>query len=105
MATRIHQNAFAHYKMVGKLDERYCLTSVAQELEIGKSVDSSDWKAFQMISRAIRKAVGGWLWKITTCYDMYAIQYAIRNQKPTSENNARQLVSRLLDDRYRRSLK
>ncbi|GFW03255.1 transposable element Tcb2 transposase [Trichonephila clavipes] len=47
---------FIRGRMIGRLEERRTVTSVAAEFGISKSVVSSAWKAFQTTGTAVRKA-------------------------------------------------
>ncbi|GFY25831.1 uncharacterized protein TNCV_1915811 [Trichonephila clavipes] len=59
MARRNHLDDFTRGRMIGKLEERRTVTSVAAELRINKSVVSRAWKAFETTGTAVRKVSGG----------------------------------------------
>ncbi|GFX00432.1 transposable element Tcb2 transposase [Trichonephila clavipes] len=55
MARRNQLDYFIRGRMIGKLEERCTVTSIAAEFGINKSVVSSAWKAFQTTGTAVRK--------------------------------------------------
>ncbi|GFU33785.1 transposable element Tcb2 transposase [Trichonephila clavipes] len=59
MARRNHLDDFTRGRIIGKLEERRTVTSVAAEFGIIKSVVSRAWKAFRTTGTAVRKVGGG----------------------------------------------
>ncbi|GFV34002.1 HTH_Tnp_Tc3_2 domain-containing protein [Trichonephila clavipes] len=59
MARRNYLDDFTRGRMIGKLEERRTVTSVAAEFGINKSVVSRARKAFQTTGTAVRKAKRG----------------------------------------------
>ncbi|GFV55564.1 uncharacterized protein TNCV_2574041 [Trichonephila clavipes] len=59
MARRNHLDDFTRGRIIGKLEERRTVTSVAAEFGINKSVVSRAWKAFQTTGTAVRMVGAG----------------------------------------------
>ncbi|GFY21216.1 transposable element Tcb2 transposase [Trichonephila clavipes] len=59
MARRNHLDDLIRGKMVGQMEKRHSLTSVAEKFGINKSVASRAWKAFHTSWLAIARKVGG----------------------------------------------
>ncbi|GFX26379.1 uncharacterized protein TNCV_949771 [Trichonephila clavipes] len=59
MAIRNHLDDFTRERIIGKLEVRRTVTSVAAKFGINKSVVSRALKAFQTIGTAVRKIGGG----------------------------------------------
>ncbi|GFW09168.1 transposable element Tcb2 transposase [Trichonephila clavipes] len=76
MARRNHLDDFTRGRMVGKLEERHTVTSVAAEFGINKSVVSRAWKALQITGTAVRKVGGGHPRTTTAGDDKYIILQA-----------------------------
>ncbi|GFS86715.1 transposable element Tcb2 transposase [Trichonephila clavipes] len=77
MTRRNHLDDFTRGRMIGKLEERNTVTSVAAEFEINK-VSFRAWKAFQTTGTAVRKFGGGRPKTTTLVEDPYIILQAKR---------------------------
>ncbi|GFU87419.1 transposable element Tcb2 transposase [Trichonephila clavipes] len=78
MARRNHLDDFTRGRLIGDLEERRTVTSVAAEFGINKSVVSRAWKAFQTTGTAVRKVGGGRPRTTTAGDDRYIILQAKR---------------------------
>ncbi|GFV48903.1 transposable element Tcb2 transposase [Trichonephila clavipes] len=91
MARRNHLDDFTRGRMIGKLEERRTVTSVAAEFGINKSLISRAWKVFRTTGTAVRK-VGGDRPRTTTVEDdRYIIQQAKRGRRQSASVIALQL--------------
>ncbi|GFX76024.1 transposable element Tcb2 transposase [Trichonephila clavipes] len=77
--------------MIGKLEERRTVTSVAAEFGINQSVVSCAWKAFQPTGTAVRKVGGDRLRTTTAGDDRYIILPAKRGRRQSASVIAQQL--------------
>ncbi|GFY19807.1 transposable element Tcb2 transposase [Trichonephila clavipes] len=91
MARRNHLDKFTSGRMIGKLEERCTVTSVAAEFGITKSVVSSAWKAFQITGTSVRKVGGGRPRTTTSGDDRYIILQAKRGRLQSASVIAQQL--------------
>ncbi|GFW86798.1 transposable element Tcb2 transposase [Trichonephila clavipes] len=91
MARRNHLDDLKHGRMIGKLEERRTVISVAAEFGINKNVVSCAWKAFQTTGIAFRKVGGGRLRTTTAGADRYIILQAKRVRRQSASVIAQQL--------------
>ncbi|GFW43904.1 transposable element Tcb2 transposase [Trichonephila clavipes] len=91
MARRNHLDEFTRGRMIGKLEERLTVTSVAAEFGINTSVVSRAWKAFQTTGTAVRKVGGGRPRTTTAGDDRYIILQAKRGRRQSAIVIAQQL--------------
>ncbi|GFX17855.1 transposable element Tcb2 transposase [Trichonephila clavipes] len=91
MARRNHLDKFTRGRMIGKLEERRTVTSVAAEFGINTSVVSRTSKAFQITSTAVTKVGGGRLRRTTAGDDRYIILQAKRGRRQSASVIAQQL--------------
>ncbi|GFW90228.1 transposable element Tcb2 transposase [Trichonephila clavipes] len=91
MARRNHLDDFTRGIMIGKLEERRTVTSVAAELGINKSVFSRAWKAFQTTCTAVRKVGSGHPRTTTAGDDQYIFLQAKRGRRQSASVIAQQL--------------
>ncbi|GFX74529.1 transposable element Tcb2 transposase [Trichonephila clavipes] len=93
MSRRNRLDDFTRGRMIGKLEERRTVTSVAAEFGINKSVVSRTWKALQTTGTAVRKVGGGRPRTTTAGDDRYIILQAKRGLRQSASVIAQQLSS------------
>ncbi|GFV28950.1 transposable element Tcb2 transposase [Trichonephila clavipes] len=91
MARRNHLDDFTRGRMIGKLQERCTVTSVAAEYGINKSVISRAWKAFQTPGTTARNVGGGRPRTTTAGDERYIILQTKRGRWQSASVIAQQL--------------
>ncbi|GFX26048.1 transposable element Tcb2 transposase [Trichonephila clavipes] len=88
-SVRRHLDAFTRGRIIGKLEERRSVTSVAAEFGIAHSIVSRLWRQFQTTGTAIRGFSSGRLRGTTPAEDRYIVLQARRNRRQTAGEIAR----------------
>ncbi|GFS89978.1 transposable element Tcb2 transposase [Trichonephila clavipes] len=91
MPRRNHLDHFTRGRMIGKLEKRHTVSSVAAKFGINKSVVSRAWKAFQTTGTVIRKVGGGRPRTTTAGNDRYIILQMKRGRRQSASVIAQQL--------------
>ncbi|GFU06197.1 transposable element Tcb2 transposase [Trichonephila clavipes] len=91
MARRNHLDDFTGGIMIGRLEKRRTVTSVAAEFGINKSVVLRAWKVFQTTGTAVKKVGGGRPRTTTSGDDQYIILQAKRGRRQSASVIAQQL--------------
>ncbi|GFX94622.1 transposable element Tc3 transposase [Trichonephila clavipes] len=88
-SVRRHLDAFTRGRILGKLEEGRCVTSVAAEFGIAHSIVSRLWRQFQTTGTAIRGFCSGRPGGTTPADDRYIVLQARRNRRQTAGEIAR----------------